>query len=102
MAHEQGSDMSTGGSNRGVSKAFRVATALAVGALAASALVGCSGDVKPKAASGASGTTQAPTPTVVVPNPLTGMGTSPIGPVIAVKLDDTRPAGPRWVWTRPM
>jgi len=94
MAHEQGSDMSTGESNRGVSKAFRVATALAVGALAASALVGCSGDVKPKAVSGASGRTQAPTPTVVVPNPLTGMGTSPIGPVIAVKLDDTAAGRP--------
>ena len=93
MAHEQGSDMSAGGLNRGVSKAFRVTTALVVGALAATTMGGCS-SAKPKAASSTPSTTRAPTSTVVVTNPLTGVAASPNGPVIAVKLDDTAAGRP--------
>src|SRR5665648_15632 len=82
--------MNSAGSNGVVRKAVRVTTVLAVGALAASAVGGCSSGTKPKAVSSTS--TQAPTSTAAATNPLTGMGTSPNGPVIAVKLDDT-PAG---------
>ena len=94
MAHEKGSDMSAGGLNRGVSKAFRVTTALAVGALAATTMGGCSSDAKPKAAASTPSTTRAPVSTVVATNPLTGVGASPNGPVIAVKLDDTAAGRP--------
>jgi len=82
--------MNSAGSNGVVRKAVRVTTVLAVGALAASAVGGCSSGTKPKAVSSTS--TQVPTSTAAATNPLTGMGTSPNGPVIAVKLDDT-PAG---------
>jgi len=63
-----------------------VTTALAVGALGASAMGGCSSEAKPNAAP-----TALPTvvPTVAGTNPLTGIGGLPTGPVIAVKLDDT-------------
>ena len=66
-------------------------TALAVGALAATVMGGCSSDAKPKAASSTSTQTPKPKPKpkAVATNPLTGVGASPIGPVIAVKLDDT-------------
>jgi hypothetical protein len=82
--------MSTGGFNRGVSKAVRVTAALAVGALAAGTLGACSGDAKETA----TGTTAAPTPTLPAINPLTGLGTSPKGPVIAAKVDDTAAGRP--------
>jgi hypothetical protein len=67
-------------------KDFHVATAVAVGVLAATALGGCSSD---EPSSVPSTTTRAPTTTPVVTNPLTGVPPQPKGPVIAVKLDDT-------------
>ena len=73
--------MSTGGSKRGGSKAFRLATALAVGMLAATSMGGCS-------------TAKPPAPTVAATNPLTGVGPPPKGPVVAVKLDDTAAGRP--------
>ena len=72
-------------------------TALAVVALTAAALGACSSDPKPKAAPIArTTTTQAPTPTPTPqgPNPLTGVGVPPSGPVIAVKVDDTAAGRP--------
>ena len=80
--------MSRAGSNRGVTKAVRVTTALVVGALATTAMGGCSGDAKPKAAPTSTQATIAPT------NPLTGVGALPTGPVIAVKVDDTAAGRP--------
>jgi hypothetical protein len=75
-----------------------VTTALAVGALAATAMAGCSSEAKPKAASSTSTSTSTPTPTptptLAPTNPLTGVGASPVGPVIAVKLDDTAAGRP--------
>jgi hypothetical protein len=68
--------------------AVRVTRVLVAVVLAATALAGCSSDAKPKAAS-----TQTPTPKASV-NPLTGVGGSPTGPVIAVKLDDTAAGRP--------
>ena len=91
MAHERVSGMSTGGSSRGVSKAARLSTALAVGVLAATAIGGCSSPAKPKAVVHAS---PAATSTVAATNPLTGVGASPTGPVIAVKVDDTEAGRP--------
>jgi hypothetical protein len=86
------------GSNRGVAKSVRVTTALAVGALAATAMGGCGSDAKPKAASSTSTRTRTPTPTpkptATPTNPLTGVGAPPTGPVIAVKLDDTAAGRP--------
>jgi hypothetical protein len=74
-----------------------VTTALAVAALTATALGACS-DAKPKAAPATKTTTTTraptPTPTPPTPNPLTGVLPSPIGPVIAVKIDDTAPGRP--------
>ena len=102
MAQEQGSDVSKAGSNTGATLAVRVTTALAVGALA-TAMGGCSSDAKPKAAPSTTTTatatqtavpTPSPTPTVPVTNPLTGVGAPPIGPVIAVKMDDTEAGRP--------
>src|SRR5665648_920127 len=84
--------MNSAGSNGVVRKAVRVTTVLAVGALAASAVGGCSSGTKPKAVSSTS--TQVPTSTAAATNPLTGMGASPNGPVIAVKLDDTQAGRP--------
>lgn len=74
-------------------------TTLAVVALTAAALGACSSDPKPKAAPIArTTTTQAPTPTPTPtpqgPNPLTGVGAPPAGPVIAVKVDDTAAGRP--------
>jgi len=102
MTHEQGSDVRKAGSNTGATLAVRVTTALAVGALAATALGACSGDAKPKAAPRARTTTATqtptqtptPTPTPIGPNPLTGVGAPPSGPVIAVKVDDTAAGRP--------
>ncbi len=77
--------------------AFRVTTAVAAGALAATALVACSGDAKPKAAPSSTTVTQTPTPpspTPVGTNPLTGVGAPPSGSVIAVKVDDTAAGRP--------
>ena len=61
--------------------------ALAVGALAATAIAGCSGDAPAAVAT----PTATPTvlPTVAAVNPLTGVIGLPKGPVIAVKVDDT-------------
>jgi len=75
--------------------AFRVTTALAAGALAATVLGACSGG-EPKAAPGTPTITQTPTPspTPVGTNPLTGVGAPPSGPVIAVKVDDTAAGRP--------
>ena len=76
---------------------IRVTTTLAVVALTAAALGACSSDPKPKAAPVArTTTTQAPTPTPTPqgPNPLTGVGVPPSGPVIAVKVDDTAAGRP--------
>ncbi len=101
MAHEHGSDVNTAVSNTGATWAVRVITAVAVGALTATALGGCSGDAKPKAApitptTATATATATPTPTVnaMVINPLTGVGLPPNGPVIAVKLDDTAAGRP--------
>lgn len=70
-------------------------TALALAALTATALGACSGGAKPKAAPiSHPTTTQAAVPTPQVPNPLTGVGVSPNGPVIAVKVDDTAAGRP--------
>jgi Protein of unknown function (DUF3048) N-terminal domain/Protein of unknown function (DUF3048) C-terminal domain len=77
-----------------------VTTALALGALAATAMAGCSSAAKPKAASSASTRKQIPKPkpklrpTAAPTNPLTGVGAPPTGPVIAVKLDDTAAGRP--------
>lgn len=88
--------MSTVRSNGGDPKAVRLTTALAVGALATAFIGGCTGDAKPKAA--ASPSTQATTPAATAAptagNPLTGLGVTPNGPVIAVKLDDTAAGRP--------
>jgi len=99
---EWGSDVSSAGSDKGAGFIVRVIAAVAVGALTATAIGGCSSDAKPKAAPGAStatatpsGTpTTAPTTAPTVVNPLTGVGLSPQGPVIAVKLDDTAAGRP--------
>jgi hypothetical protein len=85
--------MSTAGSGRGVTPSIRVSALLVVGALAATALAACSGDDKPPV-SGSRATPSTVTAKVAVPNPLTGIGTSPTGPVVAVKLDDTAAGRP--------
>ena len=88
--------MLTAGSKTGATLAVRVTTVLAVGALAA-ALGACSSDAKPKVAPKTALTTTqtpTPTPTPVGPNPLTGVGVPPSGPVIAVKVDDTAAGRP--------
>ena len=77
-----------------ISKAVRATSALAAGLLASTAIVGCSSaQTKPV-------TTRAPT--VAVVNLLTGVGPSPGGPVVAVKLDDTAAGRPSLGWTKPM
>lgn len=70
--------------------------ALVVSALMATSLGACSGaKAKAEPASRtAATTTQAPTSTPQLPNPLTGLGTWPSGPVIAVKVDDTAAGRP--------
>lgn len=97
MAYERGSDMSRAGSKMGAGFLVRVITAVAVGALGATALGGCSSDAKPKpSAPSATATptqTAVPTPVVAI-NPLTGVRTSLKGPVIAVKIDDTAAGRP--------
>jgi hypothetical protein len=82
--------MSTAGSSKDGTRTIRVTTMLAVGVLSAAAIGGCSSDTKPKAAP----TSRPATPTAVVHNPLTGTGTVPGGPVVAVKLDDTAAGRP--------
>ena len=96
MADELGSDVSSAGSSRDAGFVVRVITAVAVGALTATAIGGCSSDSKPKPSPSVSTTATAtavpttpPTPAAPVTNPLTGVGASPKGPVIAVKIDDT-------------
>ncbi len=94
--------MSSAEFSRGTSLVVRVITAVAVVALTATAIGGCSSDAKPKAVAATSTTTSTttatqsavPTPTVVAVNPLTGLGVSPSGPVIAVKIDDTAAGRP--------
>lgn len=89
--------MSMAGTNKGAGFVVRGITALAVGALTATAIGGCSGDAKPKAAPNTSAPTQTAPPATSSPaaiNPLTGVGASPAGPVIAVKVDDTAAGRP--------
>lgn len=90
--------MSSAGSDKGAGFVVRVITAVAVGALAATTIGGCSSDAKPKVVSSPT-TTATPTPTptptpVEVLNPLTGLPTSLTGPVVAVKIDDTAASRP--------
>ena len=99
VAHGQGSDVSKAGWKGCPRLAGRVITAVAVGALMATALGACSSDVKAKAASSTSttGTPTAvpiPSPTSTATNPLTGVGAALTGPVIAVKMDDTAAGRP--------
>jgi len=77
--------MSTVGSGKGVSKAARMTIALTVCALAV--MSGCSSDPEPEVAS-------SPSRALPAINPLTGVGGSPPGPVIAVKVDDTAAGRP--------
>ena len=74
-------------------------TAVAVISLTATAIGGCSSEAKtqavPTPSSSSATTTAAPTPPKpAAVNPLTGMGASPTGPVIAVKVDDTAAGRP--------
>lgn len=86
--------MRNAGSNKGAGFAVRVITAVAVGALAATTIGGCSSDAKPKVTSSPA-TTATPTPTPVEAiNPLTGLPSSLTGPVVAVKIDDTAAGRP--------
>lgn len=99
MTYELGSDVSSAGSNKGAGFVVRVITAVAVGVLATTALGACSSDAKPKTVSSTSTTatqtaTPTPSPTSTATNPLTGVGPSPDGPVIAVKMDDTAAGRP--------
>ena len=96
-----GIDVRSAGSDKSAGFVVRVITAVAVVALTATAIGGCSSDAKPKVATPsttATTTTAVPTtppaPAAPVPNPLTGVGVSPKGPVIAVKIDDTAAARP--------
>ena len=93
--------MRSAGSDKGAGFVVRVITAVAVVALAATTIGGCSSDAKPKVATPsttATATTAVPTtppaPAAPVTNPLTGVGVSPKGPVIAVKIDDTAASRP--------
>jgi hypothetical protein len=65
-----------------------------VGALAAPALGGCSGEPKPKVAAPTTKPAPGTTPNLPATNPLTGLAGAPRGPVIAVKLDDTASGRP--------
>jgi len=88
--------VSKAGSNTVATLAVRVTAALAAGALAATAIGGCS-SAKPAAPSTTKATatqTPKPSPTPRGPNPLTGVGAAPSGPVIAVKIDDTAAGRP--------
>jgi hypothetical protein len=78
--------MSTGESNSVPTKSSRLNALLAVGVLAVTGLGACSSAPKVVA--------HAPKPAVLPFNPLTGMTPSPMGPVIAVKVDDTGPGRP--------
>ncbi len=93
--------MRSAGSDKSAGLVVRVITAVAVGALAATTIGGCSSDAKPKVATPsttATATTAVPTtppaPAAPVTNPLTGVGVPPQGPVIAVKVDDTAASQP--------
>jgi Protein of unknown function (DUF3048) N-terminal domain len=79
--------MNASGSTPVASRTVRLTTALAAVVLATTAIGGC-GSPKPK--------TVVPTSAALAPavNPLTGMGAAPIGPVIAVKIDDTQAGRP--------
>jgi len=73
--------------------------AVAVVALTATAIGGCSSDAKPKVVPSASPTatatqTAVPTPSAVALNPLTGLPEALTGPVVAVKIDDTAASRP--------
>lgn len=83
--------MGTVRSNTDAARPCWLIAVLAVGALAAAALGGCSSD-QPQAAAR---TTPKPAAVPVSPvNPLTGLAPSPAGSVIAVKVDDTEPGRP--------
>ncbi len=89
--------MSSAEFSKGNSLVVRVVTAVAVVALTATAIAGCSSDAKPKAVAATTTTatqTAVPTPSAAAVNPLTGLGVSPTGPVIAVKVDDTAAGRP--------
>ena len=91
-----GNDVRSAGSDKSAGFVVRVITAVAVVALAATTIGGCSSDAKPKLASSPT-TTATPTPTptpVEAINPLTGLPASLTGPVVAVKIDDTAAARP--------
>jgi Protein of unknown function (DUF3048) N-terminal domain/Protein of unknown function (DUF3048) C-terminal domain len=99
MPSEQGRDVTRAGSNTVAKLPLRVTTAVAMGALAATAMGGCSSGTKPKVVSSSATTTAAaptvaPKPAPAATNPLTGVGPAPGGPVIAVKLDDTAAGRP--------
>lgn len=88
--------MTNTGSNTPVTLAARATAALAAGVLSTTVMAGCSSDAKPKIAPRASTPasttvvpTRPPTARVAATNPLTGVGSPPAGPVIAVKIDDT-------------
>jgi len=89
------------GSDKSAGFVVRVITAVAVGALAATTIGGCSSDAKPKVASSPTTTaaptptpTPTPTPVEAINHPLTGLPASLTGPVVAVKIDDTAAARP--------
>ena len=80
------------------SKALRLTAAAAVALLALTALHGC-GYVMPKAATHSvavspNAAVTAPPAAMMSVNPLTGLGPVPIGPVVAVKVDDTEAGRP--------
>jgi hypothetical protein len=97
MTYRLGSDVISAGSNRGAGFVLRVTTAVTA-AVVAAAIGGCSSDAKPKPKSTSAQATVVPTTSSTsaapVPNPLTGVGLSPAGPVIAVKIDDTEAGRP--------
>ena len=87
--------MSSAEFSRGTSFVVRVITAVAVVALTATAVGGCSSDAKPKAVTATSTQTAVPTTSPVAAlNPLTGLPASLTGPVVAVKIDDTAASRP--------
>ena len=80
--------MSKAGSKTNARLTARVTTALAVVALAATALAGGS-EAAPRSADTSTPAAMAVAPPVPGINPLTGIEGLPTGPVVAVKLDDT-------------
>lgn len=81
---------------RAAGLAARATASLGVAALSVTGMAACSSDPEPKARRVSAPTTAVPTRSSAPPstNPLTGVGTRPTGPVIAVKIDDTTPGRP--------